>query len=154
MIVDHLDNAESYYSMGDKIASALRWLKSNDATTMETGKYPIRGKQIYAMVQRYQAKDRSEKQWEAHRQFLDVQYVAAGAEHFGYCHLDKLEVAKPYDSQIDAVMLDGDGNFILATPGTFLILAPQDAHMPGVKPSGREAGEGEVTKVVIKVAVD
>ena len=39
MIIDHIKNAENYYNIGDKLASALRWLKDNDATAMDTGKY-------------------------------------------------------------------------------------------------------------------
>ena len=153
MIIDHIKNAENYYNMGDKLASALRWLKDNDATAMDTGKYPIQGEQIYAMVQRYKPRDRSKRQWEAHQEFFDVQYVASGIEDFGYCHIDKLKVATPYDAKIDAVMLDGEGNFMSATSGPFLILAPQDAHMPGIEPLIGKTCD-EVVKVVIKVAVN
>ena len=152
MIIDQIAHAENYYYMGERIASALRWLKTNDATTMDAGTYPIRGQQIYAMVQTYQPADRGQRQWEAHRRYLDVQYMAAGTEHFGYCHLNKLEVAHAYDAESDVVMLNGDGDFLLSTPGTFLILAPHDAHMPGVAPPGTP-DTGQVTKVVIKVAV-
>ena len=47
------------------------------------------------------------------------------------------------------LLLEGEGDFLAMVPGTFIILGPQDAHMPQIA----AGAPGEVRKVVIKVAV-
>lgn len=152
MIIDRLSNAPLYNGMGERIVSGLRWLQQNDVTALETGRHGIRGELIYAMVQRYRPRPVEGAQWEAHRRYIDVQYVAAGCEHFGYAPLDALRPAGDYDEAKDAVMLDGPGTLLTVDAGTFLVLGPHDAHMPGLAPG--EAEPEEVVKAVLKVAVD
>lgn len=152
MIVDRLENADQYRAMGERIAAAVDWLGSQDFKQMETGEHSIRGKEIYALIHRYQPRSRKEAQWEAHRKYFDVQYVAAGREQMGYAHIGTLKESKPYDPESDAVMLTGPGDFIAASEGTLFILGPDDAHMPAIAPEPPVSGE--VTKVVVKVAID
>jgi len=155
MIVDQLENARDYHGLPEKLTAALDYLVSTDFSAAEAGRHEIRGEQIYAMVQRYRPRPKATALWEAHRRYFDVQFVVAGCEAMGYAPLPALEVDKPYDDENDAVLLKGAGSFIRAEAGTFFILGPQDAHMPGVEPddSGADAA-GEVTKVVVKVSVD
>ena len=154
MIVDRLKNADQYRTMGERLAVALDWLRSQDFAGMEIGQYPIRGEEIYALLQRYQPRSRAETQWEAHRKYFDVQYVVAGREQMGYAPFDTLKESKPYDPESDAVMLTGPGDFIAAPQGTFFILGPNDAHMPAIAPEPDGSSSSEVTKVVVKVAID
>ena len=151
MIVDRIQNAAQYYAFGDRISSALRFLYSNDFAKMESGRHEIRGRQIFAMVQRYTPRPPEGVQWEAHRDYIDVQYVVSGVEQMGYAPMETLTTAKAYDKESDAQMLTGPGSFITAMPGMFFILAPDDAHMPAIALPGGDGGE--VTKVVVKVAV-
>jgi len=151
MIVDRLTNADQYRPMGERIAAALDWLGSQDFARMDTGQHAIRGTEIYALIHRYQPRSRDQAQWEAHRKYFDVQYVAAGREQMGYAHIDTLKEAKPYNPESDAVMLTGPGDFITAETGALFILGPDDAHMPAIAPE--PPVEGEVTKVVVKVAI-
>ena len=76
-------------------------------------------------------KTRAEGFWEAHRKYLDVQYVAAGFEHMGYAAAATLQAGR-YEEDKDFIKLEGDGEFFLLSKGYFCILAPQDAHMPGM----------------------
>ena len=146
MIVDQLKNAEQYYGFGTGIEAALRYLQQTDFTNVAPERYDIDGDRVYAMVQEYDSKPRAEGFWEAHRKYLDVQYVAAGFEHMGYAAAATLQ-AGPYEGDKDFIKLEGDGEFFLLREGYFCILAPQDAHMPGMA-VGQSA---PVKKVVVKV---
>jgi len=146
MIIDQLQNAEQYYGLGPGIEAALRYLQQTDFKNVAPERYDIDGDRVYAMVQEYDAKPKAEGFWEAHRKYLDVQYVAAGVEHMGYAAVATLQ-AGPYEEDKDFIKLEGDGEFFLLREGYFCILAPQDAHMPGMA-VGQSA---PVKKVVVKV---
>ncbi|MEN6521033.1 MAG: YhcH/YjgK/YiaL family protein [Armatimonadota bacterium] len=150
MIVDKLANAASYRALGPGIAAAFDYLKSQDFSKIPAGKYEIDGDKCFAMVQDYETVRRAEKRWESHRKYIDVQYIANGAEHIGYANLNTLKVVENYDEAKDITWLEGCGDFITVSRGTFVILYPQDAHMPGVAIDGPEP----VRKVVVKIAMD
>jgi YhcH/YjgK/YiaL family protein len=136
-----------YAKLNSRIELGLNFLKSNNCSTMEPGKYEIDGKNVYALIQAYQTKPKDAGVWEAHRRYIDIQYVADGIERIGYTNLNTLTVSQPYDKENDFELFKGHGDFLTMNAGTFAIFAPQDAHMPGVAPEHA----GRVRKVVVKV---
>ena len=148
MILDSLDRAATYAGLGSRIALALKFLQDNDCTKLPAGKMPIDGDNVYALVQDYQSKPRSEGVWEAHRRHLDVQFVAAGIEEMGYAPLASLTPRTPYDETKDFELFNGPGNFVTVPAGHFTIFYPQDGHIPGLAAEGNPA---PVRKVVVKV---
>lgn len=149
MIADHIDHASCYYALGTGIETALRYLASEDMSKREPGRYDLPGG-CFALVQDYESAPREEKRWEAHRKYIDVQFVASGVELIGCGCTNQLQVAEEYDDAKDVTWFEGEGSYIEARAGTFLILYPHDAHMPGVA-----AGEPQpVRKVVVKVPVE
>jgi YhcH/YjgK/YiaL family protein len=148
MIVDEIKNAEQYYGLGSRIEAALRYLAQTDFSQVEPDRYDIDGDDVYALVQEYDSKPKSEGFWEAHHQYLDVQYVAAGTEHMGYRPVEGMQAGE-YNKDNDFYKLEGDGEFYTLRAGYFTILKPQDAHMPGMAIAAPQA----VKKVVVKVRV-
>ena len=149
MILDQLDHAALYAGVNDRLATAFQYLAAHDFTQIEPGRYELDGERVYAMVQQYDTKPSNQGKWEAHRQYIDVQYVAAGTERMGYAPLESLS-AGPYHEDGDYLLLEGEGIFLPMPAGTFVVLAPQDAHMPGV---ASVSGPSPVRKVVVKVQV-
>lgn len=150
MILDRLENAAHYFGLGERIAAALRYLQSNDCTQLAAGKIAIQGEQIYALVQDNTTRPREQGVWEAHRKYIDVQFVAAGVEEMGYANIETLTVKKPYDDQADYALFAGPGCFVRVPAGSFAIFFPQDGHIPGSAVDDQPAA---VRKVVVKVAV-
>jgi YhcH/YjgK/YiaL family protein len=149
MVIDTLANAATYASVHPGIEKALGYLASRDFSRVEPGRYDIDADNCFALVQRYYTRPIETGRWEAHRKYIDVQYVAVGCERMGYADLDALTVAEGYDESKDATMLEGEGSFFLARQGTFAVFYPRDAHMPGIA-----VGKvGPVVKVVVKVRV-
>lgn len=145
MIIDRIENAALYGGLGERIALALASVR----TKREPGRYELDGDKVVVLVQQYQTKPMSEGKWEAHRKHIDVQYVAAGVEKIGWANINRLKVTEPYDDAKDVAFYKGDGDFVTVPAGSFVILFPEDAHMPCTaldKPS-------PVTKVVVKVRV-
>lgn len=148
MIVDQIRNASMYYELGPGIEAALRYLESTDFTVIEPGKYDISGGS-YALVQSYVAKSGEGRLWEAHRNYIDVQFMASGRELIGYADIRSLQMDEEYEESKDVAMLTGEGSFVAMQTGTFMILFPDDAHMPCVELTPSE----EIRKVVVKVPV-
>ena len=148
MIVDELKNAAQYYALGAGIEKALRYLQGTDFNQVAPDRYDLDGDAVYALVQEYDSKPKSEGFWEAHHAYLDVQYVASGIEHMGYRPVEGME-ANPYDEEKDFYTLEGEGEFYTLRAGYFTILKPQDAHMPGMAIDASQP----VKKVVVKVRV-
>ncbi len=149
MIVDLIGNRGWYQGLGADIACALDYISATEFSSMPDGRYEVRGDDIYATVQRYQTKPIEQGLWEAHRRYVDVQFIAAGTERIGYAPLHNLAILSPYDAAKDILFLGGSGEYINARAGTFLVLYPQDAHMPCLS----SGAAGPVVKVVVKVAV-
>ncbi len=147
MIVDQLKNAPLYRGLSPNIAKALDYLAAHDFSAIAPGRYDIDGDAVFALVQRYDTKPRDQGVWEAHRRYIDVQYLAAGTETLGYAPIDALAEAQPYRDEKDVLLLAGEGDFVTGGPGTFCIFFPHDAHMPCLA-HGEPAA---VLKVVVKV---
>lgn len=154
MILDHLEHAAMYRSLGPRIAAAMDYLKSTDFSKMVEGRYELDGDRLIAIVQRYETRPHSQVIWESHRRYVDVQYLVAGKEQMGYAKLcPTLTVKQPYDNDADAALYDVQGSLFEVTPGQFAIFAPQDVHAPGLA-AGSPPQPGEVLKVVMKCRVD
>jgi biofilm protein TabA len=164
MILDTLDNAPKYFALGERIAAALRFLQDTDLSKLESSakgsenslRVPIRGEdEIFALVQRYNPKRREDGFFEAHRKYIDVQYVVEGNEAMDHAPLSLMREKTPYDAKKDFAMYVPDVTLpstVHVGAGMFAIFMPHDVHMPGIAVKGLP-GAGEVKKVVVKVSV-
>jgi biofilm protein TabA len=146
VVFDRIENALVYYGLGPGIKAALDYLATIDLESLKPGKHELPNG-AYVMVADYQTKPASEKRWEAHRKYIDLQYVVSGVERMGYADISAMASPGDYDEANDITRPEGDGDFLTATAGTFAIFYPWDAHLPGVV-----AGEPcDVRKVIVKV---
>ena len=148
MILDTLNNSPLYRGLSPRIALAFDWLRGLDFRHATNGTVEIDGRQLYAIVQEYETLDRTQGTWEAHRRYIDLQCVVAGTERIGYAHVNRLTPGR-YDEERDFLPLSGEGDFLTLGPGDFMLLFPEDAHMPRIAVSASEI----VRKVVVKIAV-
>jgi YhcH/YjgK/YiaL family protein len=100
------------------------------------------------LVQTYDSKTRDKGKWESHRKYLDIQYIVEGTELIGYADLAQVKLGS-YDDTKDFQALDAEGEFLLMRDGYFMLLAPQDAHMPGMAVSTPQP----VKKAVVKIKI-
>ena len=149
MIADRLDRAAQYAGLPKRIRTALEWLRATDLAALPVGRIDLEGDKLFALVQEYDTKPMSEGLWEAHRSYIDVQYVVRGVERMGYTPVETITVTKPYDAEKDYLNGTGPGAFIEAPAGMVFVLWPGDAHMPGM----RVDSPVPVRKIVLKVAV-
>jgi YhcH/YjgK/YiaL family protein len=149
MIIDKLRNAKQYYGLSKNIEKALEYLVNTDLVKLEIGKHEIQGKYIFAIVSEYQTKDHEQGKWEAHKKYLDIQYVISGKEMIGYAPINKMKTSIDYNEEKDVLFLEGRGDYLSVNDGTFALFAPEDVHMPGINAEI----EHYVKKIVVKILV-
>jgi YhcH/YjgK/YiaL family protein len=149
MIIDRIDNAHLYYAVNIKFKWVFDYLHQIDADTIPVGKYEIDGENMYALVQQYNTKLKEQGVWEAHRRYIDLQYVVQGVEGIGYANINHLRQGD-YESSKDFLPLRGEGDLVILHGGSFVILMPEDAHMPGMA----IISPAPVRKIVIKISVE
>jgi YhcH/YjgK/YiaL family protein len=149
MIIDTLKNADLYRNLSPRIAAALKYLQTTDVTRLDPGRHELDGSDLFVMIQRYETKSPDGGKWEAHRKYIDIQFVADGTEKIGYANLDAMTVLQPYDEQGDFLLLQGPGDFLTVPAGTFVLLGPADVHMPSIA----VARPQPVIKAVVKVRI-
>jgi biofilm protein TabA len=104
---------------------------------------------MYALVQEYNTKLKEEGKWEAHRRYIDLQYVVKGMEGIGYGNIHHLKQGE-YDTAKDFLPLQGEGDLITLRSGSFVLLFPEDAHMPGMA----IGSPAPVKKIVLKISIE
>jgi biofilm protein TabA len=147
--VDVQEFARQYHLNKSYWDKAFAFLKNTDLNKIAKGKYPIDGENVYASVTADSSKNFDKTNWESHRKYIDIQYVINGEEKIGVYPVSKATVTKEYDDKKDAANYSADGKLYSATPGTFFIFFPSDAHRPNITPGGNKV----VKKIVIKVRV-
>ncbi len=104
-------------------------------------------------MQTYATKPVDAAKFEAHRKYIDIQYIHSGRETILWAPLATMqEETMAYNEAKEAALfkLVPDTTALHLSAGHFAILFPEDAHAPCV-----EWGVSEpVFKVVIKVSVD
>lgn len=150
MIIDILENANLYREVNSKFNKAFNFLKNKDLLNLGIGKYEIEGTNIYAIVNNYYTCFKEEGLWEAHRRYIDIQFVVKNKERMGYANLGKMQKYTKYDQEKDILFFKGTGSYFIIPAGTFVIFTPQDVHMPGIAIEKPEA----VKKVVLKILIN
>ena len=155
MIIGNMKEAASGFGKyPDAIREALEFLHSHDFAAMKDGRYPIHGEDSVAILQRYETREPESGKPEAHRRYVDVQYIVSGREEMGWCPMSpELKVCDPYDANKDIVFFDNliPISGLELTAGDFAVLYPTDVHRPCGSVDG---APHQVTKVVVKIAVD
>ena len=137
------------------LIKALAFLRTQAFRNMPEGRHQIDGDKIFALLSRYTTRPQAECAPEAHRKFVDVQYVADGEEFLGWCPMspDLVEM-EPYDEARDIIFYRAliPESSILLKAGSYAVLYPEDVHRPGV--SMLDEYPADVTKVVVKIDLE
>ena len=153
MIFDKMDNIEDYFDELPLLEKVKKFVDDFNENHLPDGTYEIDGKRLFAMVQSYQTKTQTpQMMFEAHKKYIDLQYIVNGIETIRWTKLDKVDlVEEHYSSGGDIAFYEGDALFdFTLTKHTFLLLYPEDAHLPGLSAQK----DVNVRKIVFKMIVD
>ena len=154
MIVAKLDDIMTQIAPTPNMQRALDFLRQAPGADLPDGRVEIDGDRVFALVQSYQTVAAGDPVLcEAHRKYIDVQYVAAGQEIIGWASAGHLTVAADYDEAKEAwfgTLPAADTTFVRLAAGELAVLYPTDGHAPRLAAGAPAA----VKKIVVKVAVE
>ena len=150
MIITSLNSPmlETYMKAHHRLPAAIEALKKLAADLPEDSKFDIDGDNIKAIVATKTTKPAKEKKFELHHKYIDIQYVARGAELIGNESVDKLEAMPESKPDADFYYVNDDFDKVHLYEGEFAIIFPEEAHAPEIAVNDTP---WEVKKIVLTV---
>ena len=147
MILGTIRYPSRYGGLGSRVRAGLTYLAEHDLSALPLGRHTIDGDDVFLDVQENRTRPLADALFEAHRRYLDVHVTLSGEEWFGYALTSSLQEVEPYSSERDVALYSGEGVYLQAPPGHFILFMPEDAHKPNVY--FKQAGL--IRKLVLKV---
>lgn len=153
-IIGYVQDVLHNHAPTDDIKAGLAYLSTLTAETFAglspgaTRRVELKGDALYAMHQVYATKGPDQEKFEAHRRYIDIQYVFEGHETIKIAALRDASPLTDYDAEKDfALFRVGDHSTLALHPGMVAIFFPEDVHAPGLD----FRGMGLIRKTVVKV---
>lgn len=148
MILDKIESSNSYAQLHPGFPEAFAFLRRPDIHSLPAGRHVVGDGRIFAFVSENTCRRRKECPLEAHRAYIDIQFVAAGMDEMGWkLTAGCIHVRNPYDELKDIIFFnDEPDSWISVHSGQFIVFYPADSHAP-------LAGSGTNRKIVVKVPV-
>jgi YhcH/YjgK/YiaL family protein len=128
----------------------FRILKSTNFSGLDPGRHEVAGENLFHMINQYVTKDAESVKFEAHRKYIDLQYVMEGEELIGISGFEYASETDSYVAEKDiAFYTVSKAEYHKATASEFFVFFPEDLHQPGVKAENPM----EVKKVVFKILI-
>ena len=133
MIFDNIKNANDYYFLSAYFKQAFEYLQNNDLSAYKVGTYPILNQDIFFKIEEYNTQASTNKQYEAHEKYADIQFIISGAEYMSCTDVSAKKVIKPYSAENDIAFFDGEvSNLIQLQAGDFCVFLPNEGHASGI----------------------
>jgi len=146
MIKDNIRNCDLYAGVNPRFPIAFAFIEEVMSSPKEVGRYDLDAG-VFAFVQSYDSKSADLCKIEAHKKYIDIQFVLKGKELFGVADLATQTMYEDRFEEKDVAFYKGDVDLLTLTDGDFVIVFPEDAHRP-------QQGDGShVEKIVVKVPV-
>ena len=145
MIFDTLDNLGNYVAIHPLFSQVIAYLQQADLNALEPGKVELQGKDLFVNCQQTKPKAPEEARYETHDQYIDIQIPISDTEVMGYLPRKEMPEDASYNEEKDITYYQyALQNSFAVKPGMFVVFFPQDAHAPGITPTG-------VKKIIFKV---
>lgn len=148
MIYDHIRNISLYKGLSPALDTGIDYILDNNKC-LDNG-VSILKNGVKSIISEYVTKEENENGFEAHRQYIDIQFPVYGLEIIKCCPIEFLVPKSEYNEEKDFILFsDHKGASLTIGNGYFLILFPSDGHMPQLCVEHPEM----IKKITLKVPV-
>ena len=119
------------------VLEATNYLKGLNLASLEVGKYVV-DDDFYYMIQEYETQDISQCKMESHDKWIDIQWIISGMEAIETTDVSRLTVKVPYNPEKDITFFETPAvmQHNVLTEGSYVVLYPENGHMPKVAVEG------------------
>jgi biofilm protein TabA len=155
-VVGYLHEVMRNHVFPEKISTGLKYLANLEGGAFsgisagEVRRVDLEGEALFALHQVYQTKPHDQARFEAHRRYIDIQYIYEGHETLKLASFDDASPLTEYDMEKDfSLYRVNDCSSISLKQGMVCILYPTDLHAPCLDYQGRNLIKKTVVKVLI-----
>lgn len=151
MIATNLDNIEHQVPMTPLMKKALDFLRCSNISRLPEGRVDIDEERVFAIVQRYETMPIEAPKFEAHRKYIDIQYIVSGEEIIGWAPIERMKITDAYDADKDVCLgtaAEGQWTPFSLKEGQLAVFWPEDGHAPKLAVNAPL----RVMKIVVKVS--
>ena len=150
MIYDKLCHLTRYRGISASLDCAIDFLLTADLSALASGRVDIDGDAVYGNHFSYTTAPYSQASlFENHQKYLDLHVVLRGCEDLAVAPVETLQQVEVLESE-DSVLYTGHPDCMLpGEPGRFVVLFPEEAHMPKLA----RGAPSDVDKLVLKIAL-
>ena len=150
MILDSLDNIDTYKNFSNDIYLGLKYLK-NLSSDVDLGVYVLSDK-VKVIVDEYKTIEQFKDGYESHKNVIDIQYPIIGVEKILWSPINNMDINIPYNSKKDTTYFKSpskQGLDVVIGNNIFVIMFPHDGHSPQHYIVSSE----KIKKVTVKVSL-
>ena len=126
MIICPWNEISRYAAVIPGLEEAIKIIDAHDPK--EYGTFPLPNGRF--MVGMHTSRSAEGEQAEAHRRFLDIQYVLSGQDVVGWNSINHMTPAGEFNVEGDIGFFDGEVEMIRIPAGYCYVVFPEDAHLP------------------------
>lgn len=131
------------------LARALDFIAGKDWLRAAYGRYEIPGCGAYVNCSRNTQRE-DNPVFEAHRRYIDLQYIVQGDEVIRWAHTDRLAETQAYSEADDYALFRGEAQAELRLhAGDWAVFFPEDAHAPCIRLDSETC-----LKLVVKLPIE
>lgn len=145
MIICPWKNLSRYDGVIPDLAEAVAAVNTHNPSNF--GTFPLSNGQF--TVGSHTSRPTQGAEFEAHRQYLDIQYVVSGQEVVGWAPVGTLLPTGEFNMEGDIGFDKGQGEFVRIPAGYCYVVFPEDAHMPDCHTDQ----PNEFVKIVVELKV-
>ncbi|MCM1233620.1 MAG: YhcH/YjgK/YiaL family protein [Ruminococcus flavefaciens] len=149
MIYDKLTNISTYKGLYSNLDIAIEYLENQDLSELPMGRTEISGSQVFLNIMEASAAPSDERNFEIHRQYMDIQIDILGTEI--------IEIGDSEQMKITDYNAESDFGKVICPPltsctmgsGNFILCMAAEPHRPGIASGDKLA----LKKCVVKVHI-
>jgi YhcH/YjgK/YiaL family protein len=142
------------YLEDKRITRILKLIESLSFNRLPDNLFEVEGRNLYYILSSYETtSDLKLKLPEAHKKYIDFQYIIYGKEQIGLSDYSNIKkISAEYDNEKDIELFEKVENesFFTLNQNYYAIFFPEDIHRPGICINRPE----NVRKVIFKLLID
>ncbi len=150
MVFDKLSNLMRYSGIYPALECVIDFLRTTNLSDLPSGRVDIDGETVYGNHFSYLTAPYSPCDlFESHQRHLDLHIILRGAEEVAIAPVESLDSIEVLEYE-DSILYKGKPVYALPVePGSFILLFPDEAHMPKLV----HGTPTQVDKLVVKIAL-